>query len=83
MTGDDEAVRLRAEVRGHVQGVGFRYSTRRRARQLRLEASAENRPDGSVLVLAEGRRAACEALLDYLRGPTAPGRVDEVSATWV
>jgi acylphosphatase len=77
-----ETARLRAEVRGHVQGVGFRYGARRRARELGVEASAENRPDGSVLVVAEGPRAACEALLAYLEGPTTPGRVDQVTAAW-
>lgn len=79
---DDGVVALRAEVRGHVQGVGFRYGARMRARRLGLVASAENHPDGSVLVVAEGTRAACDALVDYLRGPSAPGRVDEVTLTW-
>jgi acylphosphatase len=78
----EPAVRLRAEVHGHVQGVGFRYRARQRARRLGLEASAENRGDGSVLVVAEGGRRACEELVDYLRGPDTPGRVEHVAVGW-
>ncbi len=78
----EEVLRLRAEVRGNVQGVGFRYRTRECARRLGLSVSAENRSDGSVLVLAAGSRAACEELLGFLTGPAAPGRVDDVTITW-
>jgi acylphosphatase len=81
---DDEAdhVRLTAWVRGRVQGVGFRWWTRSRALELGLVGSASNLEDGRVEVVAEGPRAACERLLEALRGPSTPGRVTGVVERW-
>lgn len=75
-------VRLTAWVHGQVQGVGFRWWTRARALELGLVGSATNQADGRVLVVAEGERAACGRLLEALRGPGTPGRVDTVVETW-
>lgn len=75
-------VRLTAWVRGHVQGVGFRWWTRARALELGLSGYAANRPDGRVQVVAQGPRDGCESLLDLLRGGKTPGRVDNVVADW-
>jgi acylphosphatase len=72
------SIRVVALVRGLVQGVGFRYRTRSRAEALGLSGWAWNLPDGRVEVVAEGDRAACHDLADWLGGPQAPGRVDAV-----
>ncbi len=57
-------------MRGRVQGVWFRASTAERAAALGLTGSAENLPDGSVLVHAAGPPAALDALVEWLhRGP--------------
>ncbi|HAM26325.1 MAG TPA: acylphosphatase [Microbacteriaceae bacterium] len=70
--GRDSRVRVRAIVRGRVQGVGFRWSARAMAERLGLGGFASNRPDGSVLVEAEGSVEDVDALLDWLRrGPPA------------
>ena len=72
-----EAAR-RAVVRGRVQGVWFRASTAERAAALGLRGRAENRPDGSVLVVAAGEAAALDRLVEWLhRGPPM-ARVDAV-----
>jgi acylphosphatase len=34
------------------------------------------------VVVAEGDRRSCERLLEALRGPDAPGRVDRVVEQW-
>ena len=75
-------VRLTAFVKGHVQGVGFRWWTRRRATELELVGHARNLPDGRVEVVAEGGRAACERLLALLRSGSTPGTVDRVAPRW-
>jgi acylphosphatase len=75
-------VRLTAAVSGRVQGVGFRYFVRRRAEPLGLVGTATNRPNGSVEVVAEGPRDACERLLAALRSDDPPGFVGRVEATW-
>ena len=46
------AMRLKAVIRGEVQGVGFRWSVQRKAVELGLTGYAENLPDGSVRVEA-------------------------------
>ena len=57
-------------VRGKVQGVFFRASTRDRALQLGLRGYARNLSDGRVEVLAEGDARALDALERWLHvGP--------------
>jgi acylphosphatase len=64
------AQRLRAVVKGEVQGVGFRWSVQRQAGELGLTGYAENLPDGSVRVEAEGDPDGLDQLEAYLRqGP--------------
>ncbi len=75
-------VRLTAWVRGHVQGVGFRWWVRAGALELGLVGSAANLDDGRVEVVAEGPRAACEALLVRLESGGSPGRVAGVTHRW-
>lgn len=88
---DEDGVRLTAWVRGHVQGVGFRWWTRCRGLELGLVGSASNLADGRVEVIAQGSREAAERLLAML-APDAPepahprmrrpGRVDGVTHRW-
>jgi acylphosphatase len=57
-------------VHGIVQGVFFRDSTRRLARQLGVSGWARNRPDGTVEAVFEGRIDAVELMLEFVRvGP--------------
>jgi DNA ligase D-like protein (predicted 3'-phosphoesterase) len=61
---------IRAVVSGAVQGVGFRESTRRRARKLGVLGWVRNEDDGTVAVHAEGEPGAVEELAAFLRkGP--------------
>ncbi|MFL6118631.1 acylphosphatase [Actinophytocola sp.] len=75
-------VRLTAWVHGHVQGVGFRWWTRSRAAELGLVGYASNLRDGRVEVVAEGARETCDKLLELLRSPGTPGRVELVVERW-
>ena len=62
---------LHALVRGRVQGVGFRWFVRERARELGVRGWVRNRGDGSVEVEAEGDLASLEELRRSLAsGPT-------------
>jgi acylphosphatase len=78
----DQPVRLTSWVHGRVQGVGFRWWTRARARELGLTGYARNLNDGRVEVVAEGPRTACATLLDLLRSDRTPGSVDTVVERW-
>ena len=73
---------LHITVRGRVQGVFFRAATRRLARRLDLTGGVRNRSDGSVEVLAEGRRDMLEQLLDWCRRGPSGAHVTDVRATW-
>ncbi|GGV79532.1 MULTISPECIES: acylphosphatase [Streptomyces] len=78
-----EEVRLVAWVRGHVQGVGFRWFTRARALEIGgLRGFALNLDDGRVQVVAEGPKEGCEQLLAWLKNGDTPGRVDGVTEIW-
>lgn len=63
-------------VRGRVQGVFFRASTREQAQRLGLRGYARNLPDGRVEVLAVGEAQALEALERWLRHGPRMARVD-------
>ncbi|MDG4862018.1 acylphosphatase [Streptomyces sp. T-3] len=79
----NEDARLVAWVRGHVQGVGFRWFTRAKALELGgITGFALNLADGRVQVVAEGTRDGCEQLLDWLQHGDTPGRVDGVTEIW-
>ncbi|MFD4999294.1 acylphosphatase [Streptomyces buecherae] len=79
----NENARLTAWVRGRVQGVGFRWFTRANALRIgTLVGFASNLDDGRVQVVAEGPRAGCEQLLEWLRTGDTPGRVDGVTEIW-
>ena len=67
--------RVTVYVRGDVQGVGFRFWTRARARELGLVGHAKNLPDGRVEVVAQGDGDALDRLIALLEvEPSAVGR---------
>lgn len=73
------SISIAAYVYGGVQGVGFRYSTQSRARQLGLSGYARNRDDGSVEVVACGEHQAVEQLVLWLKqGGPRSARVEKV-----
>jgi acylphosphatase len=70
--------RRRVVVQGHVQGVFFRETTRRRALAAGIAGWVRNRPDGSVEAVLEGERDAVELLVSFLREGPRGARVDWV-----
>ena len=75
-------MQLRAIVRGYVQGVGFRYFVERKAKDLMIKGYVQNKPDGSVYVLAAGERSALEQFLSALHRGPSQARVDAVDIEW-
>ena len=62
---------LHVRVTGVVQGVGFRWFVREKARRLGLAGWVRNLPDGSVEVLAAGDPGQLELLRgELLKGPS-------------
>jgi acylphosphatase len=79
----EQKVRMRAIVKGIVQGVGFRYFTVYQAQRIGgITGYVRNLRDGSVEVVAEGEREKLEHLLAQLRkGPTG-AHVTGVDVFW-
>ncbi len=60
----------RLRLRGRVQGVGFRYFTRRLAISMGLRGTVRNLSDGTVEVLVSGPAGAVESFVSALtEGP--------------
>ena len=79
---DSDHARAHVIVRGRVQGVWYRDSTRTMARKLGLTGWVKNRPDGAVEAAAEGPRETVEALIGWLHQGPPLARVDDVEVDW-
>ncbi|HEY6477287.1 MAG TPA: acylphosphatase [Polyangia bacterium] len=69
---------MRVQVRGRVQGVGYRASTAHEARRLGLSGWVRNLPDGTVEVAARGDAAAVDVLIGWLATGPRGARVTGV-----
>ncbi|MDH3378533.1 MAG: acylphosphatase [Gammaproteobacteria bacterium] len=68
-------------IQGRVQGVGYRWATKRMAQQLSVTGWVRNLADGDVEVLACGSTSAIDRLEQWLwHGPDA-ARVTQVRRT--
>jgi acylphosphatase len=74
-------IRRHVVVRGHVQGVFFRDSVRRRAQERGVGGSVRNRADGSVEGVFEGDAGAVDSLVEYCRTGPRGAHVQNVSVT--
>lgn len=74
--------RLRVWVRGRVQGVFFRDSTRQAAAALGLCGWVRNLPDGRVEAVFQGGSDACRKALEFVRRGPPHARVDDVETRW-
>ena len=70
--------RVRAVVRGDVQGVGFRAATAHEARRAGVAGWVRNLHDGSVEVDVEGQTDAVDQLIKWLRRGPSLARVTAV-----
>ena len=70
--------RRRVVVQGHVQGVFFRETARRRALVENVAGWVRNRPDGSLEAVFEGEHAAVDRLVAFVREGPRGARVDWV-----
>ena len=80
--GGQERSRVRLLIAGRVQGVGFRYATQRQAESSALDGWVRNLADGRVEVVAEGPRAAVQALVDWCGSGPRYAAVHAVNAAW-
>jgi acylphosphatase len=70
--------RVRVNVSGRVQGVFYRATCARLARDRGLGGSVRNRPDGGVEAVFEGPADAVQEMVDWCRRGPELARVDEI-----
>ena len=75
-------VRAHLFISGVVQGVGYRYHTRRQGQHLGLSGWVRNLDDGRVEALVQGPREKVEELIKWCyRGPSE-ARVSDIAVTY-
>jgi len=67
---------------GHVQGVGFRYTTKTTAAGFEICGTVRNLSDGRVELTAEGARKELEAFRQAIRGAGLAGFIRDEQITW-
>ena len=72
-------LRIIINVSGFVQGVFYRYTTRKLARKLGLTGYVKNMPDGSVQIEAEGPEDKLNEILKFSKNGPKNARVEHVN----
>ena len=79
----EKTVQVRLKIKGHVQGVFFRHSTKQKAQELSLSGWVQNADDGTVEILASGTSEFIESFIAWChKGPTR-ARVEQVVVEWL
>jgi acylphosphatase len=74
-------VRRRVRAHGRVQGVFFRDSVRREARERGVAGWAANCVDGSAEAVFEGEPEAVEAMIEFVRKDPGHSSVERVDVS--
>ncbi|MDN6161745.1 MAG: acylphosphatase [Atopostipes sp.] len=69
---NQDPVKIIAKIYGHVQGVGFRFTTVQLAEKLGVNGIVENKSDGSVYVEAAADHETIEKFIQELAKGTSP-----------
>ncbi len=69
-------------VKGRVQGVFYRASTRNEARILNVDGWVRNRSDGSVEACFEGQKKDVDKMIMWCRKGPCGAYVSEVNVEW-
>jgi len=70
--------KIKIKVFGYVQGVFFRYTTRKVARKLGLTGYVKNMSDGTVYIEAEGPQDKLFELLNFSKQGPKHAQVEKV-----
>lgn len=74
-----EAKHKNIRIAGKVQGVGFRISTRQKAREIGVNGFVRNEPDGSVYIEAEAEPEVLEQFIAWCESGPGPAIVQAVN----
>ncbi|NLG34116.1 MAG: acylphosphatase [Lentisphaerae bacterium] len=73
---------VRVIYEGEVQGVGFRYTVCGIAGRLGVAGGVENRNDGTVRLVAEGREETLKSLLLHIRASRLAPYIENERVEW-
>ena len=76
-----DRVRKRVVVRGEVQGVFFRDSTRDEAQARGVRGWVRNRSDGAVEAVFEGSAEAVDAMVEWCRSGPSRAQVEDMDVS--
>lgn len=74
--------RLHMKIQGIVQGVFFRANAQNIASGLGITGWVRNCPDGTVEIVAEGKKEKLKALLEWCQHGPESASVDKVEPKW-
>ncbi len=74
----ENKVRKNVYISGRVQGVGFRASTRRKAKQVGVKGWVRNLYDGRVEAVFAGEKEKVQKLINYVNKGPSFARVENV-----
>ena len=74
-------IHVTIQVKGRVQGVFFRASTKHAADHLEIRGEVKNLPDGSVWIAAEGEESAVESFIAWCRQGPPLAKVTDIIVT--
>lgn len=77
-----DQVRAHLVIEGWVQGVFFRASAAQTASRLGVKGWVRNCPDGTVEVVAEGKKKTMEELVAWCHHGPPGARVQKVQVLW-
>ena len=78
----EATLRARVVITGRVQGVNFRWYTRRQAQELKLVGGVRNLEDGRVEALFEGAEEAVRQMVSWCHAGSPSAQVDGVQVTY-
>ena len=73
-----EKIRKHVYLSGKVQGVGFRASARRKAKEIGVKGWVRNLFDGRVEAVVEGSEARVNKMVSYLRNGPGFAQVEDI-----
>jgi acylphosphatase len=77
-----EIAQLNLKILGRVQGVNFRYFVLQKAKGSGLKGWVRNEADGSVAVLAEGKKENLEDFLQHCQSGPEFATIERVEVKW-
>ncbi len=67
-------------IKGNIQGVGFRFATLKKAKEIGAFGFVENQLDGSVIIVVSGKEREVRLMEKWISDNDTPGFVDSYTA---